>query len=208
MTTKIKLLNKNFEATKNELDLNIDLSPKSINVATIAQVVNAIRAGKRQGTACTKNRALVSGGGSKPFKQKGTGRARQGSSRSPVLVGGGTVFGPTPRDYTQKLNKKIKLNAIRSVLADKLQAGKLLVVDTLESSGKTKEMAKLLGERNIESLFLVTNNKDSLALRAVKNLKRGFGLPVESFSVYQALRQEYLVIEKEALEKLVSRVEQ
>ena len=120
---------------------------------SVHQVVKATLASRRQGNACTKNRAAVSGGGAKPFKQKGTGRARQGSSRSPLMVGGGTVFGPTPRDYTQKVNKKMMKKAIQSILADKLQAGKLTVVDSLESTGKTKEMFASLNERNLTSRF-------------------------------------------------------
>ncbi len=90
------------------------------------------------------------GGGAKPFKQKGTGRARQGSTRSPIMVGGGTAFGPQKRDFTQKVNKKMMLKAIQSVIADKFQAGKLTVVESIDSNGKTKEMfARLSSEKNL-----------------------------------------------------------
>src|SRR5690606_13264736 len=141
--TDITVLNSKFEKS-GSLKAEVDFSAEAINEAVVHQVVKATLAGRRQGTACTKNKALVSGGGKKPFKQKGTGNARQGSTRSPLMPGGGTVFGPTPRDYSQKVNKKVMLLAISSVLADKFQAGKLHVVDKLEATGKTKDMFKAL----------------------------------------------------------------
>jgi large subunit ribosomal protein L4 len=101
--TDITVLNDKFEKS-GALNTNVDLSADKINVPAVHQIVKATLAGRRQGNACTKNRAMVSGGGAKPFKQKGTGRARQGSIRSPLMVGGGTAFGPTPRDFTQKIN--------------------------------------------------------------------------------------------------------
>ena len=160
----------------------------------------------RQGNAKTKERGEVRGGGAKPFKQKGTGRARQGSSRSPLLVGGGITFGPTPRSYAQKLNKKVVKSAINSVIADKFQAGKLTVLEKIESNGKTKDLYKELSERNLLPALVVVDQKDSLALRAVKNLKNGKGLSVEGFSVYEAVKFENLIIEKNALEKLSKRI--
>jgi large subunit ribosomal protein L4 len=122
--TDIAVLNSKFTKA-GSIKTNVDLDAEVIKVPVVHQIVKATLAGRRQGTACTKNRALVSGGGAKPFKQKGTGRASQGSNRSPLMVGGGTAFGPTPRDYTQKVNKKMNLVAIQSVIADKLQAGKV-----------------------------------------------------------------------------------
>ena len=175
-------------------------------MSVVPQVVKAILAGKRQGTACTKGRSLVSGGGAKPFKQKGTGRARQGSNRSSIMVGGGTWGGPTPRSYEQKVNKKVMNLAVQSVIADKLQAGKLHVVEKLESSGKTKEMFNLLNDKNLLPGLVVTEKTDSTAIKASKNLQRGDALPVVGFSVYEALKYENLIIEKAALEKLLSRL--
>lgn len=201
----IVVLNSKFEKS-GSLKTEVDLSPEKISEASVHQVVKATLAGRRQGTACTKTKGLVSGGGSKPFKQKGTGRARQGSSRSPLMVGGGTAFGPTPRDYTQKVNKKMGLKAVQSILADKLQAGKLTVVEALESNGKTKEMHATLSERGLLPALVVTNNKDSKALLAARNLRNAKALSVEGFSVYEAVKFENLVIEKEALDKLLSRL--
>ncbi|OUR93767.1 50S ribosomal protein L4 [Halobacteriovorax marinus] len=203
--TDITVLNAKFE-TSGKLSTNVALTSEDINVPVVHQVVKATLAGRRQGNACTKNRSQVRGGGAKPFKQKGTGRARQGTSRSPLMVGGGTVFGPTPRSYDQKLNKKVAAKAIQSVLADKLQAGKLTVVDTIESNGKTKELYSLLTSKGLLPALIVTDKKDSLALRAAKNLQYGKGLAAEGFSVYEAVKFENLVIEKAALEAILGKL--
>ncbi len=201
----IKVLNNKFEDA-GKLSTTVDLSAEKINVPVVHQVVKATLAGRRQGTACTKNRSQVRGGGAKPFKQKGTGRARQGSIRSPLMIGGGTAFGPTPRDYTQKVNKKMMKVAIQSIIADKLQAGKLTVVESLESNGKTKDMFALLNGKGLLPALVVAENKDSLALRAAKNLQWGKGLAVEGFSVYEAVKFENLVIEKNALENILNKL--
>jgi large subunit ribosomal protein L4 len=203
--TEIAVLNNKFEKSgtfKSDLNLAAD----SINEAVVHQVVKATLAGRRQGTAATKTKALVSGGGKKPFKQKGTGNARQGSTRSPLMPGGGTVFGPTPRDYTQKVNKKVMLNAISSVIADKLQAGKLHVVEKLESTGKTKDMFKALSSRSLLPALIITAENNDQVNRSVRNLERAKVAPVDGFSVYEAIKFENLIIEKSALEKLLSRL--
>ncbi len=204
--TDITVLNSKFESS-GSLKTGVSLSADDINVPAVHQVVKATLAGKRQGTAKTKTRSEVSGGGIKPFKQKGTGRARQGSTRSAIQVGGGVAHGPKVRDYTQKINKKLSKKAIQAVIADKLQAGKLTVVEKLESTGKTKELYKALTERNLLPALVVAESRDNLALRAARNLQYGKGVPVEGFSVYEAVRYENLVIEKAALEKLLARLE-
>ena len=140
--SEITLLNSKFESQGKET-LPLSLGESEIKVAPVHQVVKAILANRRQGTHSVKTRSTVSGGGSKPFKQKGTGRARQGSSRSPVMVGGAVAFGPAPRDYSQKVNKKLMLTAIKSVLADKLNAGKLHIVDGFDYG-----MCKLQGNHD------------------------------------------------------------
>lgn len=205
MKTEVTLLNNKFE-NAGKLETSIGLMPADINVPVVHQVVKATLAGKRQGTASTKTRSEVSGGGCKPFKQKGTGRARQGSSRSAIQVGGGVAFGPKPRCYKQKLNKKVVSKAIQSVLADKLQSGKLTVVEVLESSGKTKEIYSILSGKGLLPALLVTGARDSLALRAARNIKNANAIPVEGFSVYEAVKYENLIIEKEALEALLNRL--
>lgn len=202
---ELTVLNNKFEKT-NSLTTNVSLEADVISEASVHQVVKATLASRRQGNACTKTRGEVSGGGAKPFKQKGTGRARQGSSRAPIMVGGAVTFGPKPRNYEQKVNKKIMLKAVQSVLADKLQAGKLTVVESLDSSGKTKEMFKELSDRNLLPGLVVTLNKDSKAILATRNIKNAKALAVEGFSVYEAVKYENLIIEKGALEKLLSRL--
>lgn len=203
--TEIAVLNTKFEKS-GSLKANIDLSAEKINVTVVHQVVKATLAGRRQGTAMTKTKAFVSGGGKKPFKQKGTGNARQGSTRSPLMPGGGTVFGPVPRDYTQKVNKKTTLNAITSVLADKLQAGKLHIVEKIEATGKTKDMFKALNSRKLLPALVITSELNEKVLNSVSNLERAKYAPVDGFSVYEAIKFENLIIEKAAFEKLISRL--
>lgn len=203
--TDINVLNSKFEGS-GKLSTPVSLTADDISVPAVHQVVKAILAGRRQGTAATKNKSAVSGGGAKPFKQKGTGRARQGSSRSPLMVGGGVAFGPTPRDYTQKVNKKQALKALQSILADKLQAGKLTVVEKIDSDGKTKGMHKLLDGKGLLPALVVTAASDSPAIKATRNLQWGKAIPASGFSVYEAVKYENLVIEKEALESLLKRL--
>lgn len=203
--TDITLLNSKFEKS-GAMKANLDFSAEKINIPVVHQVVKALLANRRQGTAATKNKALVSGGGKKPFKQKGTGNARQGSKRSPLMPGGGTVFGPQPRDYTQKINKRVMNGAIHSVLADKFQAGKLTVLDKIESSGKTKDMFKALNARKLLPALIITSELNEKVELAVRNLEKAKYAPAMGFSVYEALKFENLIIEKAALEKLLSRL--
>lgn len=203
--TEIALLNTKFEKS-GSVKANIDLSVEKINGTVVHQVVKATLAGRRQGTAATKTKAFVSGGGKKPFKQKGTGNARQGSTRSPLMPGGGTVFGPQPRSYEQKVNKKMMLNAIASVLADKFQAGKLHIVEKIEATGKTKDMFKALDSRKLLPALVITTELNDKVSQAVGNLEKAKYAPVDGFSVYEAIKFENLIIEKGAFEKLISRL--
>jgi len=122
------------------------------------------------------------------------------------MPGGGTVFGPQPRSYEQKVNKKVTLKAISSVLADKLQAGKLHVIEKFDASGKTKDMFKVLHSRNLLPALVVTADLNETVSRSVRNLERAKYAPVDGFSVYEAIKFENLIIEKSAFEKLTSRL--
>jgi large subunit ribosomal protein L4 len=122
------------------------------------------------------------------------------------MPGGGTTFGPQPRSYEQKVNKKVMELAIHSIIADKFQAGKLTVVDSVESTGKTKDMFKTLSERNLLPALVVTNEMNDKVSLATRNIARAKYAPVSGFSVYEAVKFENLVIEKAALEKLLSRL--
>lgn len=203
--SSVQLYNSKLEISK-KLNTDLDFSAEATSSLCLHQVIRTLLLSRRQGNACTKNKALVRGGGKKPFKQKGTGRARQGSNRSPLMPGGGTVFGPMPRSYEMKLNKKTMLTAIHAVLADKFNAGKLIIVDKFESSGKTKEAFKVLEGSGFLPALVVCNHKDSRMIKAVRNIKSAKALAVEGFSVLEAVRYENLLIEKDAFEALAKKI--
>ena len=200
----VKIYNDSFESVGTET-YKLDLSSEVISVPAIHQVVKATLAGRRQGTASTKNRSAVRGGGAKPFKQKGTGNARRGSSRSPLLVGGGRAFGPTPRDFSQKVNKKAANKAIQSVLADKLNNEALFVVDNFNSDGKTKTIATKLEAKGMLPALIVSDNGDKV-LFAARNIRQVKTLGDCGFSVYEAVKFKNLIIEKKSFNKIVERL--
>ncbi|HRK06896.1 MAG TPA: 50S ribosomal protein L4 [Pseudobdellovibrionaceae bacterium] len=160
---------------------------------------------RRQGTAMTKTKGLVSGGGKKPFKQKGTGGARQGSSRSPLMPGGGTMFGPEPRDYSYSLPKKVRQAGLRSALSYLVKEGRLTVVDAIKSEGKTGEMAKRLKSFGVEKTVLMDAAGDQLVARATRNMKKVRYYGVEGLNVYDLLKYDNAIITKAAIAKIVQR---
>jgi hypothetical protein len=176
------------------------------NVSVMHEVLTAELAEDRQGSASTKNRAAVSGGGKKPFRQKGTGRARQGSTRAPHMVGGGVVHGPKPRSFEKKINKKVRKLALKSALATRFQAGNIVVIDeySLEVP-KTKsfvEFSKALDMVSNKKLFVINDlveDKDYNLFLSVRNIKDTQILLPNEISVYWLLKSEKLVITKEAL---------
>lgn len=176
------------------------------NVSVMHEVLTAELAEDRQGSASTKNRAAVSGGGKKPFRQKGTGRARQGSTRAPHMVGGGVVHGPKPRLFEKKINKKVRKLALKSALATRFQAGNIVVIDeySLEVP-KTKsfvEFSKALDMVSNKKLFVINDlveDKDYNLFLSVRNIKDTQILLPNEISVYWLLKSEKLVITKEAL---------
>lgn len=163
-------------------------------------VYDALRsylANQRQGTVATKTRSFVSGGGKKPWRQKGTGRARHGSIRSPIWVGGGTVFGPQPRDYNYRLPRKMRSLAIRTVMSDRARDGNVYVIDDLSfSEPKTKTVAELLKKLNLsDRKVLVINGKtDANLYRSVRNLAKAECTTVEQLNVYQVLEAEVILV--------------
>ncbi|HNY13663.1 MAG TPA: 50S ribosomal protein L4 [Candidatus Wallbacteria bacterium] len=163
------------------------------------------QANKRQGNASVKDRAAVSGGGKKPWRQKGTARARHGSSRSPIWRHGGVTFGPEVRSYYYTIPKKIKRLAMCSVLADKLRSGNLVIVDAFNPKEfKTKEMAKVLVNLKINEAknLIVTKESDEKIFRSFRNIPRLNVLPSNSISVYPIVWAEKLVMTKDALLKI------
>jgi large subunit ribosomal protein L4 len=172
-------------------------------------VVRSQLAGRRAGTAATKTKGLVSGGGKKPWRQKGTGRARAGSIRSPIWAGGGTIFGPQPRDYTYRLPKTARRAALCSALAARHADGKLLVIDALTlPEAKTKRMVECLRGLGLEdeSVLLVLAEPDAAVERAARNLPGVKVLRVGGLNVYDVLDHAHLVLTRAALEQVVHRL--
>ena len=190
------------------VEVNNEIFGIEPNKNVMHEVLVAELAELRQGTASTKTRAEVRGGGRKPFRQKGTGRARQGSTRAPHMVGGGVVHGPKPRDYTKKVNKKVRRLALRSALAAKINNGDLIVLDdfTLDVP-KTKtfvQFAKALNFAGEKQLFIAdyngeTFNRDINLEYSVRNLEKIMTLDSRSLSIFWLIKQDKVVVTKEAL---------
>ncbi len=173
------------------------------NEPVVHQVVVALLANKRQGTKNVKTRAEVRGGGRKPWRQKGTGRARAGSSRSPLWRGGGIVFAPKARDYSQKVNKKVRGLAMRSVFSAKYQDEELRIVDAINfEQPKTKEMVKVLNALNAQKSLVVLPEKDENVVLSANNIAGAATTTVNELNVYDMLKYEVLVLTKGALEKI------
>lgn len=173
------------------------------------QVVRMQLANKRSGTASTKGRSEVSGGGKKPWKQKGTGRARAGSSRSPIWRGGGTTFGPKPRDYSYKVPKKVCKAALKSAFTLKVKSNEIIIMDKIElKSSKTKEMVLLLNNFNINEtvLFLVEKENKNLQL-AARNLPNVRVLNLAGLNVYDLIRSTKLIIAQDIISKIEERLQ-
>jgi large subunit ribosomal protein L4 len=192
------------------LDLPEELFGGEVNEPLMHQVVQAQLAEARSGTASTKTRSEVRGGGKKPWRQKGTGRARHGSSRSPIWVGGGVVFGPKPRKYTQKVNKKMRAAALRSALASQATDGQIYVLDGF-SELKTKAAAGLLKTAEIEGRILIvldpTDDGSKTVDRAFRNLGTAAFTLVGSLSVYDVLVADSVLFTKSAIDSLSSRTQ-
>ena len=198
----IALLNQSGEKIK-DLKLSNDVFAVELNQQVIYDVVNQQRAAMRQGTHDTKGRSEVRGGGKKPWRQKGTGRARQGSIRAPQWVGGGTVFGPTPRSYAFKLNKKVRALAMKNVLTYKLNENKLTAVDTIVlDSIKTKDFVKVLNNLKVEGKTMVLVSPEELTETlnlSARNVETVFVTPVDNASVYEILTFKNLVLTEAAV---------
>ena len=174
------------------------------NEPLIHQVVVAQLANKRQGTKSTLTRAEVRGGGRKPYRQKGTGRARQGSTRSPQWTKGGVVFAPKPRDYSKKVNSKMKEKALLSALSAKVSGGKLIVLDSLTLEKiKTKDMATVLKNLSIDKrVLIVTADKDNNVVLSARNIPTARVTPAELINVYDLVANATCLITKDAVKFL------
>lgn len=196
-----------FSAKGQELS-DIELKPEvfgqKVNEGLIYQVVRAEMASMRRGTAATKTRAEVSGGGAKPWRQKGTGRARAGSIRSPLFIGGGTIFGPRPRNFELKVPRKMRKAAIKSALSAKAKDKEILIVDKLVfKEPKTKEAEEVLSKLKIDKKStIITEKPDENLIKSFRNLPNARVISLDELSSYAVLNNKVLVITKDALAKL------
>ena len=176
----------------------VDVNEHLVHMAVVAQLAN-----KRQGTQKAKTRSEVSGGGRKPWRQKGTGHARQGSIRAPQWKGGGVVFAPVPRDYTMKLNRKEKKAALKSALTSRVQEKKFVVVDEIKAEEiKTKTMAKMFENLKVDKALLVLEEGNDNARISARNLKDVKCAAPNTINVYDILKYDTVVASKAALKKI------
>ncbi len=188
------------------VDLPAELFDVQTNVPLIHQVVVAQRAAARQGTHNTLRRGEVSGAGRKPFKQKGTGRARQGSIRAPQMTGGGIVHGPHPRDYSQRTPKKMIAAALRGALSDRARGGRIHVIDSLSvgETPSTKAIASLLNDiASSKHVLIVLERSDELSYKSVRNLQSVHVLPFDQLNAYDVLISDDIIFTKGAFDAFV-----
>ena len=182
----------------NDAVFGVEVNEHLVHMAVVSQLAN-----NRQGTQKAKTRSEVSGGGRKPWRQKGTGHARQGSTRAPQWTHGGVVFAPKPRDYSFKLNKKVKRLALKSALTTKVNDGKFVVVDEINlPEMKTKEMVKVLNNLNVNKSLVVLEDANEKAVVAARNIPTVKTASVSTINVYDILKYDSVVVTKAAVEKI------
>ncbi len=200
--TTVSVYNKEG-AQVGEVELNPAIFEKQINVPVMHQAVRVYLNSQRRGTHSTKTRAEVSGGGKKPWRQKGTGRSSFGSSRNPVWKGGGVAFGPSPRSHSIDMPKKMRRLALLSALSSKVQEGNLVVVDDLNfAAPKTKEMARVLGNLQASNALIVLEKENTAAALSARNIQGVNTAPVNGLNTYKVLYNDKLVLSKAALASL------
>ena len=186
-----------------DIELNEAVFGVEVNDIVVHQVLVNFLANQRQGTQSTKTRAEVRGGGVKPWRQKGTGRARQGSIRAPQWIKGGIALGPKPRDYRYKLPKKVRALAIKSVLTSKIAENKLVVVDKIELKNiKTKDMVKVLANLKAQKALVVLNEKNLNVQASTRNIENAKAITVNTINIYDLLRFEKIIIDVNSIKTL------
>ena len=186
-----------------ELELDDRVFGAKINDSLFHEVVRKTLASRRSGTAATKNRADVRGGGAKPWKQKGTGRARAGSRRSPLWRGGGTMFGPMPRNYSFSVPKKVTRAALKAALSLKHKEGKLILLNDFPLEGfKTRQVVEVLKKLQVEDALIVTDRKNPLLERSTRNIPGVQVLRCEGLNVYDILNHEHLILLSPAVQRI------
>ena len=182
----------------NDVVFGVEINDHLVHAVVVAQLAN-----KRQGTQKAKTRSEVSGGGRKPWRQKGTGHARQGSTRAPQWTGGGVVFAPTPREYTIKLNKKERRLALKSVLTAKVQENKFIVLDELKFDEiKTKNFQAVLNNLNVNKAMVVINDNDKNVVMSAKNIPNVITAQTNTINVYDILKYNTMIVTKAAVETI------
>ncbi len=186
-----------------DVELNAAVFEFPVNEAAMHQVILALLANKRQGTQSAKTRAEVSGGGIKPWRQKGTGRARQGSTRSPQWVKGGIVFAPKPRSYRMAIPKSMKRVAMKSALSSKVNDATILVIDSLKMEApKTRTMAELLKKLSVKKVLIVTGDVETNAYKSARNIEGVTMVPANNINVYDIIKHETLILTQDAVKKI------
>ncbi|MDP3733208.1 MAG: 50S ribosomal protein L4 [Candidatus Daviesbacteria bacterium] len=186
------------------LSLAKEIFGQKVNKKLITQAIRVYSTNQKHLTGSTKTRGEVEGSTAKIYRQKGTGRARHGAVRAPIFVGGGITFGPQPRKVRLRLPQKMKKAALYSSFAVKVQDKKILALSGLEkASGKTKEIASWLQKVKVDNALIVTGEKNNNAVRASRNIPNVSILPFNLINVYQVLKHDFLIVTKEALEKLI-----
>ena len=186
-----------------DFQLNENVFGVEVNQNAMHQVVVALLANKRQGTQSAKTRAEVRGGGIKPWRQKGTGRARQGSIRAPQWIKGGIVFAPKPRDYRVSVPKSMRRVALKSALTSKVQAGEMIVMEDLAFEAiKTKQVAEMLKTLGYNKTLIVTAESNEVAYKSARNIAGVSVIPANNINVYDLLKFEKVIMTKDAVSKI------
>lgn len=186
-----------------EIELNDEIFDVPIKPHLLHEVVNMQRARRRAGTASTKGRSEVRGGGRKPWRQKGTGRARAGTRSSPIWRGGGVTFGPKPRDFTPKVSRRIRKQALKMALSGKRRDNEMVVLDGLDLSEiKTKAVVELLEVFGLKNVLVVTPERDDVLEKSARNIPHTKVLRSEGLNVYDILKYRHLVLMKDAVPKI------
>jgi large subunit ribosomal protein L4 len=186
-----------------DMDLNESVFAAEVNEYALHQVVVALLANKRQGTQSTKTRSEVRGGGIKPWRQKGTGRARQGSIRAPQWIKGGIVFAPKPRDYRVSVPKSMRKVAMKSALTSKVQDNQIIVLDSLNfEAPKTKNVVEMLKALEANKALIITAESNEVVYKSARNIQGISIIPANNINVYDLLKYEKLIITKDAVSKI------
>jgi large subunit ribosomal protein L4 len=201
----------NIVNTKNEsvgeIELNDDVFNREVKEHILHEVVRMQRAARRAGNACTKTRVEVSGGGRKPWKQKGTGRARAGTNRSPLWRGGGVTFGPKPRDYSFKVNRKVRQQAVSMALSARFQEGNLMVLDDFSMDQiKTKDFIAIMNILDVDNGIIVTDNAPENLTKSSRNVNGYKVMSSEGLNVYDLLLHKKVILLQPVIESLEKRL--